>query len=176
MTSYSHRSVSYRGPSVGSGLMAFKAPSVHGGYGGHGVSVSSARLVSSGIGGGLGGGSYGSAFGSGGGSGYSSGLSVNVSGDVLLAGNEKETMQNLNDRLASYLEKVRSLETANGGLELKIREWYEKQGPSPTRDYSHYLKAIDELRDKILAATIDNAKAVLQVDNARLAADDFRTK
>ncbi|XP_069607658.1 keratin, type I cytoskeletal 19-like [Ranitomeya imitator] len=179
--SYSIRqtSSSYRsGLGSGAGRVSFKAPSVHGGYGGQGVSVSSARFVSSGFGGGAGGSGYGSSFGSGGGygGGYGGGFSVSVSGDALLSGNEKETMQNLNDRLASYLDKVRSLETANADLELKIREWYEKQGPSPTRDYSHYFKIIEDLRDKILAATIDNSKIVLQVDNARLAADDFRTK
>ncbi|XP_077108570.1 keratin, type I cytoskeletal 19-like [Ranitomeya variabilis] len=175
--SYSIRqtSSSYRsGLGSGAGRVSFKAPSVHGGYGGQGVSVSSARFVSSGFGGGAGGSGYSSSFGSGGG--YGGGFSVSVSGDGLLSGNEKETMQNLNDRLASYLDKVRSLETANADLELKIREWYEKQGPSPTRDYSHYFKIIEDLRDKILAATIDNSKIVLQVDNARLAADDFRTK
>ncbi|CAH2302568.1 Keratin, type I cytoskeletal 19 [Pelobates cultripes] len=180
--SYSMRQTSYAsssrglGSGIGGGSQRFsiKAPSVHGGYGGQGVSVSSARLVSSGFGG-LGGGSgYSSGFGSGGG--YGGSYSVSVSGDALLSGNEKQTMQNLNDRLASYLDKVRSLETANSDLEVKIREWYEKQGPSPTRDYGQYLKTIDDLRDKILAATIDNAKVVLQVDNARLAADDFRTK
>ncbi|XP_063315305.1 keratin, type I cytoskeletal 19-like [Pelobates fuscus] len=180
--SYSMRQTSYAsssrglGSGIGGGSQRFsiKAPSVHGGYGGQGVSVSSARLVSSGFGG-LGGGSgYSSGFGSGGG--YGGSYNVSVSGDALLSGNEKQTMQNLNDRLASYLDKVRSLETANSDLEVKIREWYEKQGPSPTRDYSQYLKTIDDLRDKILAATIDNARVVLQVDNARLAADDFRTK
>nr|CAJ81613.1 keratin 19 [Xenopus tropicalis] len=85
-------------------------------------------------------------------------------------------MQNLNDRLAMYLDKVRALEEANSGLELKIREWYEKQGPSPSRDYSHYFAIIEDLRGKILDATVDNSKIVLQIDNARLAADDFRTK
>ncbi|KAI6072509.1 Keratin, type I cytoskeletal 19 [Aix galericulata] len=85
-------------------------------------------------------------------------------------------MQNLNDRLASYLEKVRALEEANSDLETKIRDWYQKQGPSPARDYSPYHKTIEDLRDQILAATIDNSKIVLQIDNARLAADDFKTK
>lgn len=85
-------------------------------------------------------------------------------------------MQNLNDRLASYLEKVRALEQANGELEVKIRDWYQKQGPGPARDYSHYWKTIEDLRDKILGATTENSKIVLQIDNARLAADDFRTK
>ncbi|XP_070338149.1 keratin, type I cytoskeletal 42 isoform X2 [Equus asinus] len=119
------------------------------------------------------------------GGGYSGGYTCNLGGgfgssfgvgDALLGGGEKETMQNLNDRLASYLEKVRALEEANADLEVKIRDWYKKQGPSPARDYSHYFKIIEELRSKILAATMDNASFVLQIDNARLAADDFRTK
>uniref|UniRef100_A0A8C6Y4I0 IF rod domain-containing protein n=1 Tax=Naja naja TaxID=35670 RepID=A0A8C6Y4I0_NAJNA len=88
-------------------------------------------------------------------------------------------MQNLNSRLANYLEKVRSLEEANAELERKIRHWYEKNGPGApgvTRDYSKYHHMIDELRNQIVNVTIENANVVLQIDNARLAADDFRMK
>ncbi|ELW54945.1 Keratin, type I cytoskeletal 19 [Tupaia chinensis] len=254
MTSYSYRqssaTSSYGGLGGGSVRFGaggtFRAPSIHGGSGGRGVSVSSARFVTSSSSGG---------FGRGFSSGYAGTL---VSSDGLLAGNEKVTMQNLNDRLASYLDKVRALEEANGELEVKIRDWYQKQGPGPSRDYDHYFKTIEDLRDKvgggratgsapaaagrvdgcrrgnpahaavrshrlvgggsepvrtrepagwgrdkgdrkqggrtmgqevesrwreegrradqILGATIENSKIVLQIDNARLAADDFRTK
>lgn len=89
--------------------------------------------------------------------------------------NEKTTMQNLNDRLASYLEKVRSLEKANAELERQIREWYDKRTPV-SRDYSHYYVTIEDLRKKISVASQDNARIILQIDNAKLAAEDFRVK
>ncbi|XP_034611802.1 keratin, type I cytoskeletal 19-like [Trachemys scripta elegans] len=156
------------GSSLSRAVGSFRAPSIHGGSGGRGISVSTARFVSSGVGGGLGGGYGGGLYG-----GFGGGFG---GGDGLLSGNEKSTMQNLNDRLASYLDKVRALEEANSELEVKIRDWYQKQGPGPAHDYSLYYKTIEDLRDKILAATIDNSKIVLQIDNARLAADDFKTK
>ncbi|KAM5272560.1 keratin, type I cytoskeletal 17 [Ctenodactylus gundi] len=132
---------------------------------------SSCRL---GAAGGLGGSSsYSSCYSFGSGSGYGGSLG---GVDGLLAGGEKATMQNLNDRLASYLDKVRALEEANTELEVKIRDWYQKQAPGPVRDYSPYYKTIDDLKNKILVATVENANVLLQIDNARLAADDFRTK
>lgn len=153
MTTYSFRQTtsSVAGGPGGSSLRfggSFRAPSIHGGSGGRGVSVSSARFVSSGLGSGLGGG-YGSSFSSSFGGGFG-GLG---GGDGLLQGNEKATMQSLNERLAAYLEKVRALEEANSDLETKIRGWYQKQGPSPARDYSAYNKTIEELREKVGAAS-----------------------
>ncbi|KAJ1135752.1 hypothetical protein NDU88_002184 [Pleurodeles waltl] len=120
-----------------------------------------------------------------GGGGYFGGPGPSFPGDYgapegLFPGNEKQTMQNLNDRLSTYLEKVRALEAANTDLETKIRDWYEKQitsgtiGPDP--DQNKYFETIAELRSKIQSPSIDNAKLVLQIDNARLAADDFRIK
>ncbi|MBN3318302.1 K1C13 protein, partial [Atractosteus spatula] len=93
-----------------------------------------------------------------------------------MSGNEKATMQNLNDRLATYLDKVRSLEAANGELELKIRQFLEKRVKAGDRDYSPYYKTIQELQIQINAARVDNTRILLQIDNAKLAADDFKVK
>ncbi|XP_038834833.1 keratin, type I cytoskeletal 42-like [Salvelinus namaycush] len=54
-------------------------------------------------------------------------------GQTTIVANEKHTMQNLNDRLATYLEKIH-------------------------------------------ARSVENAQMILRVDNARVAADDFKMK
>ncbi|XP_027025793.1 keratin, type I cytoskeletal 19-like [Tachysurus fulvidraco] len=171
-SSYSSGPSGYSGGSVisqrrvGSLSSAPKAFSVYGsGSGGTRISSGIARSVSAGYGGGLG-------MARDGGFSLSSALDNNDSMQM----NEKATMQNLNDRLASYLDKVRSLEAANAKLEVKIREYYEKKGPIAERDYSAYWATINDLKDKIKNATIGNANILLQIDNSKLAADDFKTK
>uniref|UniRef100_A0A8D3AF80 IF rod domain-containing protein n=2 Tax=Scophthalmus maximus TaxID=52904 RepID=A0A8D3AF80_SCOMX len=134
-----------------------RATSVHGGSGGRNVRVS---YASNGIGSG---------------SGYDFGGAADYGGGFAVAGSEKQNMQNLNDRLATYLDKVRVLESTNAQLERQIREWYSKQAPA-VKDYSRYQAIIDDLRQKISVATQDNARLMLQIDNARLAAEDFRMK
>ncbi|NXQ35674.1 K1C14 protein, partial [Alaudala cheleensis] len=166
---------SSRVSSVRVGGGGYRAPSVHGGSGSYSIST---RTVS-GYGGGFGGSycsSAGGGFGGSYGAGFGAGFGGFGGGDGILPAGEKETMQNLNDRLANYLDKVRALEEANTDLEVKIREWYKKQAPGPDRDYSPYYRTIEELRNQVLAATVDNSNLLLQIDNARLTADDFRTK
>lgn len=137
-------------------IQKIQAPSVYGGAGGYGTRISTSTRSGQGLRG---------------------SLQLSITGsDVLLAGNEKSTMQNLNDRLAAYLERVRSLEKSNSLIEMQIREWYEKNTISVGQDYSSYFKTIEELRSKISAAQMENSRLILQIDNAKLAADDFRLK
>ncbi|KAL0602660.1 Keratin, type I cytoskeletal 18 [Plecturocebus cupreus] len=89
--------------------------------------------------------------------------------------NKKEIMQGLNNCLAYYLDRVRSVETKNQKLESKIQEHLEKKGPE-VRDWGHYFKTIKDLRAQIYSNTVDHACIILQIDNAHLAADDFRVK
>ncbi|KAG5855075.1 keratin, type I cytoskeletal 13-like [Anguilla anguilla] len=143
-----------------------RAGSMYGGSGGTGVRISSA---SSSYSAGRGGGAFGF-------SGAGMGFNLADSVDMQITNNEKATMQNLNDRLAAYLEKVRSLEKANAELELKIRQFLESKTSPTARDYSAYEATIMDLRAKIQDATFINGGIYLSVDNAKLAADDFRVK
>ena len=124
----SHRSLSSssQGPALSMSSSIYRrgvAPSVYGGAGGHGTRISTSRHLAN----------YGS----------------DTAGGNLFAGNEKMTMQNLNDRLASYLERVRSLEQSNSHLEQQIKHWYETNTPSTGRDHSAYMGQIKALRDQV---------------------------
>ncbi|XP_040856674.1 keratin, type I cytoskeletal 23 [Ochotona curzoniae] len=131
-----------------------RAPSVHGGAGGMRVSFSFTPPNRQPPGGSLGSGK----------------------GSSLLGGNGKETMQNLNDRLASYLEKVRALEEANTQLESRILEWHQQREPGSKRDYTQYEESISHLQEQIVDGKMTNAQIVVLIDNARMAVDDFSLK
>ncbi|XP_054987966.1 keratin, type I cuticular Ha8-like [Sorex araneus] len=97
-------------------------------------------------------------------------------GEGALNGHEKVTMQFLNDRLANYLEKVRQLERENAELESKIQEWSKCHESTLCPDYQSYFRTVEELQQKILCIKSENNRLVVQIDNAKLAADDFQTK
>ncbi|KAF0037744.1 keratin 98 [Scophthalmus maximus] len=131
-----------------------KTMSVYGGAGGRGTRISSSQM------------SYGSAAGC---------FDLADGLDLHVGANEKGTMQNLNNRLASYLEKVRTLEKENDRLDKQIRDWYQTR-TVVSHDYTKYFVIIEELKDRIHHASRLNAKTILDIDNAKLAADDFKMK
>ncbi|XP_061592776.1 keratin, type I cytoskeletal 18-like [Cololabis saira] len=134
--------------------------SVSGGAGGRGVRISTA--------------SYSHGLGSGGG--FYNYQPGNYASTAMTIGNEKIAMQHLNDRLAAYLEKVKTLEKANHTLEINIREVIEKRGPLEGSDFSKHFETIAGLRAQIARRINDNAKLAINLDNVRVAADDFKLK
>ncbi|NXE66621.1 K1C19 protein, partial [Calcarius ornatus] len=161
----------------------------HSSYGG-GMSSSSCagRLGGACYGGGMGHSTMGTGFRSGSGFGGFAGGGAAFSGGSfgsggfqggnvgILSYDEKLTMQSLNERLASYMETVRNLEKENAHLEQLIREWYQKQGPIGPKDYSHYYEKIEELQKQIVAAAVETHKVLLDLDNTKMTAEDFRIK
>uniref|UniRef100_A0A8D3DB12 Keratin 98 n=1 Tax=Scophthalmus maximus TaxID=52904 RepID=A0A8D3DB12_SCOMX len=132
-----------------------KTMSVYGGAGGRGTRISSSQM------------SYGSAAGC---------FDLADGLDLHVGANEKGTMQNLNNRLASYLEKVRTLEKENDRLDKQIRDWYQTR-TVVSHDYTKYFVIIEELKDRVRRRRHElNAKTILDIDNAKLAADDFKMK
>ncbi|XP_061592775.1 keratin, type I cytoskeletal 18-like [Cololabis saira] len=132
--------------------------SVSGGAGGSGVRISTAS------------------YGLGSGGGFYNYQPGSYASTAMTIGNEKIAMQHLNDRLAAYLEKVKTLEKANHTLEINIRDAIEKRGPLEGSDFSKHFENIAGLRVQIGRRINDNAKLAINLDNARLAADDFKLK
>ncbi|XP_054849016.1 keratin, type I cytoskeletal 23-like [Eublepharis macularius] len=98
-------------------------------------------------------------------------------GNIFLGRSEKQTMQELNDRLAAYLDKVRSLEEANSQLESCIREWHHKRSSHGNQyDFKGYEQNITDMHEQIENGRVTNAGIVLQIDNAKMATEDFRLK
>uniref|UniRef100_A0A8C9ZBN8 Keratin, type I cytoskeletal 13-like n=1 Tax=Sander lucioperca TaxID=283035 RepID=A0A8C9ZBN8_SANLU len=118
--------------------------SVYGGAGGTGIRVSKASFFSS------------------------AGGAFNLADGVDVTVSEKATMQNLNDRLATYLDKVRSLEKANAGLELV--KFYNFLCFFLT----FWFKVLNLFQ--INFAACGNAGLVLAIDNGQLAGNDFKVK
>ncbi|XP_003453824.1 keratin, type I cytoskeletal 20 [Oreochromis niloticus] len=126
-------------------------PSVYGGAGGRGTRISRSNSV------------------------FSLG-SLTSYGETSVVGDEKATMQDLNDRLADYLAKVRSLEAKNRQLEQNIAEFCQQRSTVVTKNYGGYFSTINDLRAEIARRFAENQAIHVQLDNAQLAAEDFKMK
>uniref|UniRef100_A0A8D2LDJ4 IF rod domain-containing protein n=1 Tax=Varanus komodoensis TaxID=61221 RepID=A0A8D2LDJ4_VARKO len=90
--------------------------------------------------------------------------------------NEKETMEFLNSRLGNYLERVRCLEKENAELECKIKDWYDCENAYVCTDFKPFYCTIDDLQQQICCVKADNARLCLDIDNLKMASDDYCTK
>lgn len=73
---------------------------------------------------------------------------------------EKALMQNLNDRLASYVQTSGSLENKNAELERKIEEWCATHSVE-THDYSEHMTIIKSIEDKVTCEQRDHVDMVV---------------
>ncbi|TRY86175.1 hypothetical protein DNTS_030221, partial [Danionella cerebrum] len=87
---------------------------------------------------------------------------------------EKQQLQMLNDRLATYLLKVKQLEEKNLELNQRLRDFTIHRVQSS--DLGPQEEESRTLREKLLLLLQDQTRLAVAVDNANLAADDFRMK
>ncbi|XP_067113224.1 desmin-like isoform X1 [Osmerus mordax] len=80
--------------------------------------------------------------------------------------NEKAELQHLNDRFASYIEKVRFLEQQNATLVVEIERL---RGREPTRVAEMYEEEMRELRRQV--ETMSNQRARMEVERDNVADD-----
>ncbi|KAM9709776.1 desmin a [Menidia menidia] len=84
--------------------------------------------------------------------------------------NEKAELQHLNDRFASYIEKVRFLEQQNAALTVEIEKLRGREG-GPGRVADLYEEEMRELRRQIEAISSQRARMEVERDNL---ADDLQ--
>lgn len=76
--------------------------------------------------------------------------------------NEKVELQHLNDRFASYIEKVRFLEQQNATLTVEVERL---RGREPTRIADLYEEEMSELRRQVEILTNQRSRVEIERDN-----------
>jgi len=89
---------------------------------------------------------------------------------------EKEQLVGLNDRLATYIEKVRSLEAENSRLHVQVREVEVIERKEKENLAARYEAKIDDLRRALDAANRDRSKIELESSGAIARYNDLKQK
>ncbi|KAK9410477.1 keratin type I cytoskeletal 18-like [Crotalus adamanteus] len=104
-------------------------------------------------------------------------VSVAAAPSLLGPGRQQEALQGLNERLAGYLQRVRGLEAANRALEEEIAAIRSSRaGAVGRKDWEACEQPLAALRKQVEELNMENVRLLLQIDNARLATDDFKHK
>lgn len=89
---------------------------------------------------------------------------------------EKEQLQNLNDRLAAYIDKVRFLETENSRLQVQVRSTEETVTREVTNIKALYESELDEARKHLDDLAKEKAKLQLEASKYRTESDEWQSK
>ena len=89
---------------------------------------------------------------------------------------EKEQLQNLNDRLAAYIDKVRYLENENSRLQVQVRSTEETVTREVTNIKTLYESELAEARKLLDDTAKEKAKLQLEANKYKTEADDWQTK
>ncbi|XP_015675971.1 keratin, type I cytoskeletal 18 [Protobothrops mucrosquamatus] len=104
-------------------------------------------------------------------------VSVAAASSLLGPGRQQEALQGLNERLGGYLQRVRGLEAANRALEEEIAAIrLSRAGTVGRKDWEACEQPLAALRKQVEELNMENIRLLLQIDNARLATDDFKHK
>nr|XP_029138036.1 keratin, type I cytoskeletal 18-like [Labrus bergylta] len=89
---------------------------------------------------------------------------------------EKVALQDLNRRLASYLQQVQCLEAVNQKLERQIQEELDKKGPGELRELDTHLRTVYLLQHQISECLSAQAQVKLQLLSAELTSLDLSAR
>nr|CAD2173242.1 unnamed protein product [Meloidogyne enterolobii] len=89
---------------------------------------------------------------------------------------EKDYLQSLNDRLAGYIERVRTLETENTRLQVQINEVEIVERKEKESLATRYDVKIEELRKQLEYLTRDKAKLQIEHDKATSGYEELKSR
>jgi len=94
----------------------------------------------------------------------------------ILRQQEKDQLQNLNDRLASYIDRVRFLETENNRLSIQVRSSEETVNREVTNIKGLYETELEDARKLLDETAKEKARLQIEVGKYKEEAEDWKVK